>query len=697
MDIKIKRFLLFLLFLMLFSYSLHTISDLDVWLHLKTGEWIIQHYQIPKTSLFSFPTENSPWYDVYWLFQVLIFLIYKISGINGLIFFKVSVLALSFFFLFNIRDKEKNSDYTIPVASLMLAILISNERFIIRPELMSYLFLAIYLYVLYTYKYYGSKYIYLLPVLNIIWVNMHGLYVMGLVLVLAYLFGELIMWKVPALSFSDDSHVLKGKRYLTIVYLFFILVLSSFINPYPSETILMPLQLFKGLKGITPQLGTPGIPELIPPFSEHLLFPTQVVFYYKILIILSIFSFLINIRKINVTHLLVYAAFLYISLKARRNISYFAIIAAPVMSLNIRSFISDIRYRLEGKGRVWKYGKVLTSVFQITLILTITFYIYDVTTNRYYIRDRSNKRFGLGISAITFPVKAVDFILENDIKGNMFNNTFVGDYLIWRCYPERKTFVDGRLDFSGRYLFHYTDPVFWDNIVNTYNINYALIGYGWSPNTMPLIKMLFNSNDWILVYFDDIAAIFIKNIPKNEHFIERFGIDRNNIYTRGHVNTISGHVLPVSVFHTGNFYTAIGLDELAETEYKKCIEQYPEYLEAHFALAELYARKGLLEKAEEEYTCSLRIKPQFAGAHLGLADIYAQKGLLNEAIFSYKEALRIEPNLLSAHNNLGFVYIQLKRYPEAISEFEAVLRIDPDNNMARELINLLQKNTKTNF
>jgi tetratricopeptide (TPR) repeat protein len=194
------------------------------------------------------------------------------------------------------------------------------------------------------------------------------------------------------------------------------------------------------------------------------------------------------------------------------------------------------------------------------------------------------------------------------------------------------------------------------------------------------------------VYFDDIAAVFVKNTPENQHIIKKFRIDRNNIYIRKPDITVHKHDLPVPVFHTGNFYRAIGLYEFAETEYKKCIEQYPEYLEAHFALAEIYAEKMDWEKAEEEYMYALRIKPQFAEAHLGLADIYTQKGLLNEAIFSYKEALRIKPNLLAAHNNLGFVYIQLNRYPEAVSEFEAVLRIDPDNNMARELINLYKWN-----
>jgi len=678
--------LLSFFFTMLIAYSLHDISNLDIWLHLKAGEYITEYREILTTNTFSYPVEDHPWHDIYWLFQISIFNIYGMLGINGLILFKVTILIFVFIFLLKTRDRDRG--YTIPITCLILTVLAANERFIVRPEMVSLFFVALYFYALHTYKYYNNRVIYLLPFFHVIWINMHGLYVMGLGLVLAYLAGELIMWKIH-LPFICDHHILKGKKYLNLVYLFLILLAVGIINPCTLKMFLLPLELFKDLRGVTPQLGTPGIPELVPPFSEDLLFPTQVVFYYKMLLVLSALSFLLNIRRLNITHLLIYSGFLYVSLLARRNISYFALIAAPITSLNISAFLSDI-YPLTKSNRLWGYKKPIVAGFQILLILVMTVSIYHVVTNRYYIRDRNNKRFSLGISQITYPIKAVDFIIENRIPGNIFNDTLVGDYFIWRCYPERKAFLDGRMDFGEKFLFHHDQPMFWERIVDTYHINYALLGHGWSPNLKPLIRMLYTRNDWILVYFDDIAAVFVKDDLRNQDIIRRFHTDFRG--QRGLHPPETKYHLPVSHLHMGDFYRTIGINDRAEIEYRRCIEIYPKYLEAHLNLGDIYEEKGLLDKAMSEYRKALSIKPDFAEGYSRLANIYTQKGLFNEAIAYYKRALKIKPRLLATHNNLGLIYIHLKRYREAMGEFEAILKVDPENEMARKLVNICRKN-----
>jgi len=293
------------------------------------------------------------------------------------------------------------------------------------------------------------------------------------------------------------------------------------------------------------------------------------------------------------------------------------------MTLNVHSFIFDIKQSFKGKS-FWKYSNVLNSTFKIALVLLMSLLIYDVVANKYYIRDRSNKRFGLGISAITFPIKAIDFIQENNIRGNVFNDTSVGGYFIWRCYPKQKAFVDGRMDFSERYLFHHTDPFLWDDIVTTYNINYALLGHGWSPNLQPLIRLLYHRSDWVLVYFDYVAAVFVKNTPDNEHIIKNFRIDRNTIHLRKPDDRELRNDFPVSQFHIGNFFKTIGYYDMAETEFRTCIDRYPKYLEAYLALADMYAENNLLEKAEEAYRNALSIKAKCAEAYSGLANVYTQ-------------------------------------------------------------------------
>jgi len=74
---------------------------------------------------------------------------------------------------------------------------VANERFIIRPELMSLFFICLYIHILYKYQKKNTRLIYLLPFLQIIWANMHGLAVMGIGLIGLFLAGELFAWICP--------------------------------------------------------------------------------------------------------------------------------------------------------------------------------------------------------------------------------------------------------------------------------------------------------------------------------------------------------------------------------------------------------------------------------------------------------------------------------------------------------------------
>jgi len=62
-------------------------------------------------------------------------------------------------------------------------------------------------------------------------------------------------------------------------------------------------------------------------------------------------------------------------------------------------------------------------------------------------------------------------------------------------------------------------------LVKKFNINYAIIEHGWSPSVADLIKKLYYDPNWILIYYDEIAVIFIKNTPENKALISKFKID----------------------------------------------------------------------------------------------------------------------------------------------------------------------------
>ena len=175
------------------AYSFHDIANLDIWYHLKSGELIFDRLEILRTNTFSYIAADHPSFNFYWLFQIFIHFVYRISGISGLILIKTAILAVSFSLLFAIRKKEDG--YILPVFFLLLAVMAANGRFIIRPELASYFFLALYFYILHHYREHKGRLIYLLIPLQILWANMHGFWALGLFLVWAFVAGELILWK----------------------------------------------------------------------------------------------------------------------------------------------------------------------------------------------------------------------------------------------------------------------------------------------------------------------------------------------------------------------------------------------------------------------------------------------------------------------------------------------------------------------
>ena len=89
--------------------------------------------------------------------------------------------------------------------------------------------------------------------------------------------------------------------------------------------------------------------------------------------------------------------------------------------------------------RSWgRYALIAASIALIAFIL------------KDYIPSRERVSVAMRVNDEIYPVGAADFVIANDLKGNLFNTYFWGGYLIWRLGPERKVFVDGRnIDAQG--------------------------------------------------------------------------------------------------------------------------------------------------------------------------------------------------------------------------------------------------------
>src|SRR3989338_9239411 len=152
------------------------IKDLDLWLHLKMGEFIVQHKYVPSADVLSCTISGKPWVNHEWLFQIIAYLIYHHGGADGLISMQVFVVAFTLLILLLLGyNKEKQFGVTF---ILLLVMMVYQLRFTIRPDIFSLLFFALYIYILALHI--EKKWsIYALFVIQVLWANFHGFFFFG--------------------------------------------------------------------------------------------------------------------------------------------------------------------------------------------------------------------------------------------------------------------------------------------------------------------------------------------------------------------------------------------------------------------------------------------------------------------------------------------------------------------------------------
>ncbi len=675
--------LISLVFLLLITFLVREVSGFDVWFHLKAGQWIVENCRVPACDMFSYTASENQYLDSHWLFQVILYLVYSMGGITGIQLLRIIVFIFAFVCLLKIARKN---DMITSSLFLFTAVMITQERFLVRPEMPTVLFTGLYFLILHNYSHKETKMIWLLPLLQLAWANMHGLFIIGLIIVLAYLAGGFI---AGILKLRQNNHIW-GAKWNKLLIIMLLMLATCFINPYGIRGVSYPFLLFTEIgEGANAWMKTVG--ELQPSFSAS--GESSVRFYYILLIALTGMSFLMNIKRINITYLILYLGFLYISVKARRNMSLFAFIAAPVAIINIRNGSDKI---IEFTRKHNKFINVKQSVFAVFMIILSVIWIINVSTNTYYIRKNDAKRFGLGMSKSLYPAKAVDFILKNNLTGNIFNANCIGGYLIWRLNPERKVFVDGRWEvygqqFMDRYKSSLTDVSSFNKIADEYDINYTLFTH-YSMESRRLLTGLYGDAGWKLVWFDDIASIFIRNTPGNADVIKNNPVDFNSLIKEPKRDL---KLFQDNNFKKGSFFYSIEKYRNAECEFKQATLINPRFYEAFNNLGNVYRKKKKNEKAADAYKKAIQVKPDYLHAHVNLANLYSLTGEYEKAEAKYREIIAMKPGDADTHYELALTYEKQENKKLFLKELEEATRINPDHFKAH--LKLAEMYTKSDI
>ncbi len=710
-----RALLLCLTLLLVLIFSVHKVENRDFGWLLKTGEYIYETHKVPRADFYSFTVTGNKYIDSHWLFQLLLFVSYRLLGIVGPTLLVTGALLVTFLLVYFIGyDREK---YVAASVFTVAAVVIAGERFLARPHIVTLLFLAAYFFILERHKRRDTRAIFLLPVLQLFWVNMHGLFVMGLILPAVYLFFALIEWKVRLPWKRDVGDGLRGKRYVWLVVVLVVMILESFLNPYTTDVALYPFTLFKEIHGET-NLVAASVTELMPPLAGFDL--SRAENYFKWMIYISALCFLLNLRRLNLTHLCLFGAFAYLAVTARRNMDIFAVIAAPIAVTNVGSFMNDVseNFRQVNLSRVFA---VVQLVIAPLIMVGIIYMICQIVTDNYYISDRDLTRFGFGVAEHAYPIKAANFIEAENLDGNMFNDPRDGGYLIWRFYPERKVYYDGRWEVYGNkflenYGLMYANPVLFEERAAAMNVGYALLHYtiGYMPKN--LIEHLMVSPRWKPVYFDDVSLLFVRNTPENAKVIEKFGIDFATFENEKEkfdaslpsdieeshfsgalgllprlTDKIPRQVFPFAEITRASFCSAFGYYDNARLLYRQALDIYPDSEVAHAGLGVVYWKQRLYSLALAEFEAVDRLSPRSVANLTNLANLNLALGRLDDAEKYFRRLKRLDRRNATVRLQLGRIYARKGMRKMAADELRRALKLDPDLREASELLRQMEE------
>lgn len=472
-----------------FTSKSSLLNDGDTGYHIRAGELILATGAVPRFDSFSQYSPPIPWVAHEWLSEVVMAATHQLLGMSGIVAGSALLLALTGYLLFR---SLRNSTAGVLLASAItfLALSSSQLHWLARPHLFSLLLLVIFHHLIESWHRERGNDLYLLPPLMLLWANLHGGFMAGFILLGAYLAGNLVSLALP----PDPERGALRRKLTQLSIVTGACLAAALINPYGYRLLLFPFRL------ATETYLMDNVSEFLTPD-----FHSQLPFKYLLLLAVGVLA--LWRKGPEPTELMLMLGFGYMALYAVRYIPLFALVSAPIIARGVTEIAQRggiaarvLRERSERLSRIderaggfWPWA----AAFAVAVAL-----IYGRPSHAF---DASEK-----------PVAACEFLMRQKISGNMFNSDEFGDYLIYLGFPSYRVFIDGRLDMYGSdRLREYNKVVHfekgWDSVLEKYRVSWILF-----DTKSGFTRFLLKERDWVLVYSDPVASIFVKKAPGDE-------------------------------------------------------------------------------------------------------------------------------------------------------------------------------------
>ncbi len=477
----------------IFIYHVSPLGLSDYWWHLNTGRWIWNHGELPTDDpfLYSSPMPLDARASLilrgYPLSQLLFYGVYNLGGFYGLALLKGLLLTLFYGLLWNqLRRNRLQPVLALALVGLLPLLFFRFDE--LRPQLFSFIGTVLVLQLTERFLASGKQGKQLkwsalaaLPLIMLLWANLHRGYIIGIGILLIFLMDEFIARKRGNAILPEGAF----RRFLITVLLS---LAFSFLNP----------------GGVTAMWAS--FAEISGPFSktvDEFLGPLQ---YFEILgakhigylilaaAIIPCLALLPKMRRLSLAHILLLAAFLFAGMESFRFSLMMVAIVLAICSL----------YLAPAVNRWLSMGKRVP-----------IFLVWCLATG--FLANSALSRTSIASAPLdgVVPVAAVDYLARSDFSGNIYNRFEYGAYLSWRLYP-RKVFIDSRnlsWDTFDEYMKAQALRGDYSGIFQKYQVGtvfYPVADRRFTNGISQLVASLINSPQWEVAYYDGLCIILAR-------------------------------------------------------------------------------------------------------------------------------------------------------------------------------------------
>ena len=478
----------------IFTYvNMGQISPNDFWWHMAVGREILASGQIPMVDIYSYTMAGQPYlsYQMFWLMDVWLYWWHSMGGAE-LILFIQSLVITGTYLIIALLCYQQTKKWGVTAFALIFAIVLGVYAWNVRPQAISFLIGAVFLYTIHRYRRHANPLLLVVfPVGMLVWVNSHGSFPIGLLL-LGIWFGD-EFWRASIARWRGEQT--SQNKVMVAALVLFVSATVCLLNPRGVGMINYLISM-----GSNPTVQN-TVPEWLPPSITS---PIGPLFFACIL--LSTVVLVVSPRKATFYQLATFVAFSALGLWTTRGVVWFGLVMAPILADNLSS-IRDLLPLRPPRTRTLP-GRSLVNLGLLSLLVFLA--LISLPWFRNMIPMRGDYR-----SPITrdTPVESINYLMEIQPEGRVFNDMAFGSYMIWAAYPDYQVFTDPRIELFPERVWDDYQSISrsapgWDQKLEQYGVRTLVL----NPDAQPtLVEMAIKSSAWQLVFQDPAALVFTRS------------------------------------------------------------------------------------------------------------------------------------------------------------------------------------------